>query len=373
MATKKKAVRRSWGMIRQLPNTRWQASYTGPDAVRHNAPHTFTAKVDAEGWLATERRLVELGGWTPPAAREGEAAAAVTVAEYAKQWIEQRPGLKFRTRKGYEGILANRIENTTLGAVPLRSLTPQLVRSWHAGLPADRATARAHAYQSLHAVCATAVVDGLLAANPCHITKAMAAPVKRQAVIPTPAQVKVLADEMPPRLRMAVLVAAWCGPRWGELVELRRKDVSADCSVITIGRAAVHRGGECHIDTPKSGNGRKVVVPPHIRPDLARHMMEFVGDQPNAQLFAAAKGGCHLNDRVFRDYFVAACTAVKIEGMRVHDLRHFCGTQTARVGNLVETMARLGHSTARASLIYQQAVHGRDAEVADALSQLAAV
>jgi integrase len=61
------------------------------------------------------------------------------------------------------------------------------------------------------------------------------------------------------------------------------------------------------------------------------------------------------------------------EGVRVHDLRHFCGTQTARVGNLVETMSRLGHSTVQASLIYQQVVSGRDAAVADALSKLAAI
>ena len=44
---------------------------------------------------------------------------------------------------------------------------------------------------------------------------------------------------------------------------------------------------------------------------------------------------------------------------------------SARVGNLVETMNRLGHSTAKASLIYQQMVSGRDAELADALSKLA--
>jgi hypothetical protein len=55
----------------------------------------------------------------------------------------------------------------------------------------------------------------------------------------------------------------------------------------------------------------------------------------------------------------------------VHGLRHFSGTQTARVANLADSMQRLGHSTARASLIYQQAVSGRDAEVAEALSKLA--
>jgi len=61
------------------------------------------------------------------------------------------------------------------------------------------------------------------------------------------------------------------------------------------------------------------------------------------------------------------------EGVRVHNLRHFAGTQTARAGgNQPETMQRLGHSTVSASLLYQQRVSGRDAEIAQALSQLAA-
>ena len=62
------------------------------------------------------------------------------------------------------------------------------------------------------------------------------------------------------------------------------------------------------------------------------------------------------------------------EGVRVHDLRHFAGTQTARVGgSLADTMGRLGHSTHGASLIYQHAVSGRDAEIAEALSRLAEI
>jgi hypothetical protein len=79
-----------------------------------------------------------------------------------------------------------------------------------------------------------------------------------------------------------------------------------------------------------------------------------------------------MNDRVFsREYFADALATIGRKGVRVHDLRHFSGTQTARVGNLVETMGRLGHSTAKASLIYQQIVSGRDAAVAEALSRLA--
>ena len=55
----------------------------------------------------------------------------------------------------------------------------------------------------------------------------------------------------------------------------------------------------------------------------------------------------------------------------MHDLRHFAGTQVARVGSLAETMSHLGHSTVSASMRYQHMVSGRDAEIAAALSKLA--
>lgn len=361
--------RRGWGAIRKLPSGRHQASYIGPDLMRHAAPVTYSARMDAEAWLASERRLIELDTWTPPAARAAEKTAkSITLGQYARTWIEQR-NVKPRTRLGYESLLANHIE-PVLGRTPLRHLTAETVRTWFAGLGKEHATRNGHAYGLLHAVCATAVSDGLLTVNPCTITGVTNTPAKRQPVILTPAEVATVADAITPaRLRMLVLVSAWCGLRWGEAIELRRRDVSDDGSVLTVARAVTHRQG-CRIDTPKSGKGRAVVVPPHIRADLTAHLADHVADGDDALLFPATRG-CHLNDRVFRDYLDPALTKVDRKGLRIHDLRHFAGTQTARVANLKETMDRLGHSTVKASLIYQQAVDGRDHEVAAALSKLA--
>ncbi len=59
-------TRRSFGgAIRKLPSKRFQASYIhGAELTRYTAPTTFSAIIDAEGWLATERRLIESGAWT---------------------------------------------------------------------------------------------------------------------------------------------------------------------------------------------------------------------------------------------------------------------------------------------------------------------
>ena len=91
-----------------------------------------------------------------------------------------------------------------------------------------------------------------------------------------------------------------------------------------------------------------------------------------ALLFAPARSGCHLDAKSFRARFNIALKSIGREGVRVHDLRHFAGTMTARVGaSLADTMGRLGHSTHGASLIYQHAVSGADVEIAEALSRLA--
>lgn len=362
---------RGWGWIRRLPSGRLQASYIGPDTIRHTAPKTFTARMDAEHWLSNERRLIERDEWTPPRERAAERKArAITVGEYADRWIEHR-NVKPRTRSMYNDLLRLHIK-PKLGKVPLGSLTPDAVRVWFSSLGTEHTRRNSHAYGLLNAICNTAVADGLIERNPCQLPRVMNPTRKREPVILTPAEVAVLADAIQPaRLKALVLLSAWCGVRWGEVSELRRKDISDDCTVLTVARAVTRRDGEYRVDTPKSGRGRVVVIPPHVRPVIKAHLENHIGSAPDALLFPAASGG-HMNDRVFsREYFAKALKAIGKDGVRVHDLRHFAGTQTARVGNLVETMGRLGHSTVKASLTYQAVVTGRDHEVADALSKLA--
>jgi integrase len=112
-------------------------------------------------------------------------------------------------------------------------------------------------------------------------------------------------------------------------------------------------------------------VPPHISADIKAHLDEYVAADAEALLFPPVNGGCHLSDKTFGRHLKAALATVGRDGVTIHMLRHFAGTQTARVANLVETMGRLGHSTVAASLFYQQQVSGRDVEIAEALSSLA--
>jgi integrase len=62
-----------------------------------------------------------------------------------------------------------------------------------------------------------------------------------------------------------------------------------------------------------------------------------------------------------------------MDGFTFHDLRHTGQTLAAAAGaTLKDLMKRLGHSSPAAATRYLHAVDGRDAEIASALSELAA-
>ncbi|MCD9153108.1 hypothetical protein NP095_06770 [Aeromicrobium duanguangcaii] len=74
-----------------------------------------------------------------------------------------------------------------------------------------------------------------------------------------------------------VLLASWCALRFGEITELRRKDIDLANGVIHVRRGVTRIAGETIIGTPKSDAGvRDVAIPPHLVPLLAEHINERV-------------------------------------------------------------------------------------------------
>jgi integrase len=229
----------------------------GPDLKRYNGPRPFDSKMLAEGWLAREREMIMLsdsGGqrWVSPVERRTRAAVrGETVESYAKRWIENR-NLAPRTRKLYADLLAKHIAGS-LGEIGIGALSSDDVNRWHAKTLTDKPTARTHAYSLLHAVCASAVEQELLSKNPCAIKRAMSKNRKREPVLLSVAELKAVADAMRPEpFKTLVLLSAWGALRFGEVTELRRKDFSDGCSVVTVSRAVTHHG-QCVVKAPKSG------------------------------------------------------------------------------------------------------------------------
>lgn len=358
-------TRRQFGQLRQLPSGRWQAAYTGPDGNRHKAPRTYAVEDDAIGWLNGERRKIELDTWGAAERSDG-----ITLTKYSKRWLEQRR-LRPRTEQLYRSLL-DRLILPDLGATKLVKLTPARVREWHAGLGTDTPTRNAHAYSLLHAICATAVSDELLDGNPCRIAKASQTKRRHQVDVLTPAELDKLAKKMPAHLQLTVTLAAWCGLRWGETSELRRKDIEPDCSAVHIRRAVTYREGATHVGEPKTSAGiRTVNVPPHIRPALKKHLREHVGKGGDSLLFTGKAGG-HVKHYEYQYPWEKAREAIGKPNFRVHDLRHVGAVLAAQSGaTTAELMHRLGHTTPAMALRYQHVAEGRDAEIAERLSKLA--
>ena len=64
-----------------------------------------------------------------------------------------------------------------------------------------------------------------------------------------------------------VLLAAWCGLRFGELAELRRSDVDLDARLLRVSRGVTMTKGHVYIGDPKREAGvRPVSIPPHLVP-----------------------------------------------------------------------------------------------------------
>jgi integrase len=348
---------RGWGWIRKRASGRYQASYIGPDGKRHFAPVTFQTKMKAEAWLARERQDIDnaraavlsaavLSGGTPqlewmsPEQRQEAVTEAFlgqkTLNEYGQEWIAQRT-LAPRTRIDYQRILNHDI-SPKLGRVMVGNLRPATIRSWYSSLDPAKQKTRANAYGLLNSILKTAVADELLAVNPCMIQGGTVVKGRREPRVPTVAEMAIIADKIEPKFRALVLISAWCGLRFGEVTELKRKDIRyIDANgdgivpgIIAVERGVTHRkdddsGERCHVGPPKNGKTRSVLIVPHIRSAIDEHLSNYVGIEGNSLLFKPVRNGCHVSDRVVRDAFRDACKAAGVSGMRLHDMRHFAG------------------------------------------------
>lgn len=372
------STRRGFGKIRQTSSKtrRYQASYADPyvgNAKRHNAPRTFTAKIDAEHWLSDELRLIERGNWTPPAERaEAKAATSVTFATFAETWIAER-NLAPKTRALYRRLLDSRIL-PHLGGEAITDVTPAVIRSWWAALGKDGTpTTSAHAYALARTIFGTAVDDGMIAANPCQVKGAGRPPKRADIALLTVAELEAVADQLPERYRFYVVLSAWCGLRFGEVIELRRKDVTKDGTLLRIRRAATLVDGKLVVGQPKTDAGiRDVAVPPHIAQRLVAHMRSHTGRGPESFIFTTTTG-TRLAAGTVTKPFKAAVRKVGKPQVRIHDLRHVGAVLAAQSGATTkELMARLGHTTPEMSMRYQHVAAGRDAELAQRMSNLRA-
>jgi integrase len=412
---------RRFGNVRRLPSGRYQIRYPGPDGRIRTGPETYERKGDADKALVLIEAQLASGDWTDPD------RGKVKLGEYASAWITERPGLRPRTMDLYRWLLRKHIE-PHLGSTPVGRLSTRMIREWRATLLANgvSVSVAAKAYRLLRAVLMTAVEDDkILPRNPCRIRGAGTEDAGERPVL-TVAQVFGLAEQVGRRpvgnirkipsgyrLRFCrhgemrtspevyatraeaeralwamasdgradsthdrrfyglVLLATFASLRWGEVTALRRCDIDLNARTVRVRAAYVERStGEMLVGPPKSKAGRRVVgIPDAIIPELRGHMKVFVKDEPGALVFPGARGGPLRRGNFNKmSAWPHAVESIGMTGLHFHDLRHTGNQFAAGSGaGLRDLMARMGHDSERAAMIYQHEARGADQLITSAI------
>jgi integrase len=289
---------------------------------------------------------------------------------YADQWLVHRFDLAIRTQELYEYLLANHIY-PALGNSSLKNLTPSMIRGWHAELAQRYPSTAAKSYRLLSTIMTTAVTDGIIVNSPCRVRGAGSEHAQERPVA-TVAEVKALADAMPDRLRLVVLLATWCQLRRGEILGLRRKDVDLLHSMIHIEQSrTIARNGTSIIKSPKSRAGRRsLAVSAPVMEAVVDHLEFFTDSDPDSLLFCSPHGP-PLSVGVLQRAWNKARLWVGRPDLHLHDLRHTGLTFAAATGaTTADLMRRAGHASTEAALRYQHATQDRDRVLAKALEKL---
>jgi integrase len=415
-----KGGHRRFGNVRKRESGRYQIRYPGPDGRIRTGPETYERKSDAERALVIIEGQMASGSWTDPE------RGRIKLGDYASLWIAER-GLRPRTMDLYRWLLKKHIA-PYLGGVPVGKMSARLVREWRAELLGNGASVSvaAKAYRLLRAVMTTAVdEDSMLPRNPCRIKGAGDEDAAERPVL-TVRQVFDLAERVGRRpignirkvpdgyrLRFSrnglmrtsperyvsrqeaeralwkmaddgradcthdrrfyalVLLATFASLRWGEATALRRSDLDLETRAVRVRAAYVERStGEMLLGPPKSKAGRRVVgIPAAMIPDLTAHLAIYVKDEPGALVFPGVKGGPIRRGNFNKmSAWPQAVASIGMPGLHFHDLRHTGNQFAANSGaGLRDLMARMGHDSERAAMIYQHVARGADQVITSAI------
>lgn len=427
----------TWGTVREVPRKgsgRFQASYIHggvwgvQKGIRYTAPQTFDTRGDAWAWLDREHRLIDRDDWTPPLDRlredeaEREQAERVrrladqtpTIAEYGTKYCD-RDDLSAGTRERYRQLLRLYINGepapitrrgTTkgkpvvkagIGDLRVTELTKADVRQWWQGLPVKmREASCRQAYDLLRAIMNTAVEDEIISLNPVRIRDAARAQAGRERDLdPLPVDVLfAVADAMPDRFRLGVLLGGVLGMRSGEVRGLQRRDfnLASDVPTVKVERSVKQADKAVTLGPLKTARKgiatRMLPIPAALVDDVRAHLRDHTQLGRTGLLFWRTQDGDPVKSADWLRTFKRACRKVadqmetdaelhrlqtgepeSDESQRIRELLTgnggyiFHGTRVTGLtwtyrlsgGNLRAVQAIAGHTSPKMALRYQRA------------------
>ncbi len=270
--------------------------------------------------------------------------------------------------------------STTFADVDLRRVRPSHIEAWVKSMtvptqvrPRSLAPGTIKTrFVNVRSVFRAAVRDGLIATDP---TTSVRLPRlrKREAAmtIPTPDVVRRIIDASDPRFRAFVGLCAFAGLRLGEATALQVDDVDFLRRQLQVSRQVQRRtGGGLDIRLPKYNSERTVHIPDALVEMLAQHVEQGLWCP---WLFAGVDHQPpHQNTVGYR--WRTTLIRAGVEGVRLHDLRHFYASGLIASGcDVVAVQRALGHAKSTTTLTtYAHLWPSAENRVRDASARLVA-
>lgn len=360
----------------------------GPRGTRHRVVYrvdgrqqvdVFADYAEAQRHLALVERIGGKAARHVLYAREATPGDHIALAEWCRTYIDRLEDVTDGTRKDYRGMVANRLDGTVLGQLPLTAVDRDAVTHWLRDL--DVATKTRRNYHALVSAALSAAVEaGHIPGNPARGIRLRRTEPAGGMVILSAGELALLVGELPAQYQPITVLLAGTGLRWGEATALQVGDVDLDARVplLRVLRAWKRTGdGSRRLGPPKTEAGiRTVSLPPEVA-DTIRHLVE--GRPASAWLFTNGRGEpLRLNN--FHDLaWKPALDRLTADGRmtkrpRVHDLRHsHASTLVASGVPLNVVQKRLGHESIKTTVDRYSHLMPDHLEVAAAAASLGLV
>lgn len=318
-----------------------------------------------------QRRLERLQQQKMDEEKRLEQERQLTVKQWCKVWLDtlengseaRSPG----TISSYRSTLNAHIL-PPLGHELLTDVTPEKIDACIAvatksGIGASRNVAR-----TLRAAfnAAVAIGAGGIESSPVQVKIPKKATGTRQDdEVPSLEEVSALAGAMTPETELAVLLAAWCSLRVGEVIGLQRGDFKnldkPGKASLNIDRQWLSKATPPDYGPPKDDSYRTVAVPDLLAKKVATHLDKYVADASDAPVFPSPRNRERpISHNALSSRWNEARAQVR-PGTDFHALRHFGLTMYARAGaTQTEIMRRGGHRDVDAAQRYQHSSIERD-------------
>lgn len=236
---------------------------------------SFSSRREADrAWQAVEATIA--------AGRPGDVRAGrMSFRRYVEDTWFPNHVLEPSTRESYSYCIKRHLM-PTFGPMRMSGILPMHVRAWVTDLTSagvSPATIR-HNKIILSAIFTTALNDFIVALHPCRGVKSPTVAVKEYRIL-TPGEFDRLQAALPSdAAQLLIEVAIGSGLRWGELIELRPRDLHWPSGIVTVTRTVTEVNPKYHPDGgrflvkpyPKSRRSRRFKLDATVLDALRQHI-----------------------------------------------------------------------------------------------------